>query len=318
MADTKISAMTAATAATASTVPVVQGGVNKKVEMTGAGAAMIEAATSAAQLTLLFSANGAASTPAASLVGTVFTGGSATTTKPLFLIEPTGTTSTNWSTNGTLLGVNAASGFTGDLLNLQLAAVDRFKIGLNGKFAFNYTNADGILGSMTSIYGTINIRTDGVSTFFVDKPLGTLSGNLLIASNSGQLTFGLSNDVILARKAAAVLQLGADAAGVTNQMFTAASRITSDGVGADLTIAAGNGRGGAGGSLILSTYTTAGASTIGTLTSRYTIDTAGVTLIANATTVPSATPSGGGYLYVEAGALKWKGSSATVTTIAAA
>ena len=35
-------------------------------------------------------------------------------------------------------------------------------------------------------------------------------------------------------------------------------------------------------------------------------------------TAPAGTPSGGGYLYVESGALKYKGSSGTVTTIAAA
>jgi hypothetical protein len=44
----------------------------------------------------------------------------------------------------------------------------------------------------------------------------------------------------------------------------------------------------------------------------------GVVAMANATTVPTGTPSGGGVLYVEAGALKYKGSSGTVTTIAAA
>jgi len=40
--------------------------------------------------------------------------------------------------------------------------------------------------------------------------------------------------------------------------------------------------------------------------------------IGNATAAPSDTPSGGGYLFVENGALKYKGSSGTVTTIAAA
>jgi len=60
MSDTKISAMTAATVATASTVPVVQGGANKKVTMTGAGAAMIEAANTAAQQVLLGIAGGGA------------------------------------------------------------------------------------------------------------------------------------------------------------------------------------------------------------------------------------------------------------------
>lgn len=38
--------------------------------------------------------------------------------------------------------------------------------------------------------------------------------------------------------------------------------------------------------------------------------------IANATTVPTTNPTGGGVLYVEAGALKYRGSSGTVTTIA--
>jgi hypothetical protein len=38
--------------------------------------------------------------------------------------------------------------------------------------------------------------------------------------------------------------------------------------------------------------------------------------IANATTVPTTNPTGGGILYVEAGALKYRGSSGTVTTIA--
>jgi len=38
--------------------------------------------------------------------------------------------------------------------------------------------------------------------------------------------------------------------------------------------------------------------------------------IANATTVPASNPTGGGVLYVEAGALKYRGSSGTVTTIA--
>jgi hypothetical protein len=39
--------------------------------------------------------------------------------------------------------------------------------------------------------------------------------------------------------------------------------------------------------------------------------------IANRATVPG-TPSGGGVIYVEAGALKYKGSSGTITTLGAA
>lgn len=44
----------------------------------------------------------------------------------------------------------------------------------------------------------------------------------------------------------------------------------------------------------------------------------GVVGIANATTVPSTNPAGGGILYVTAGALTYRGSAGTVTTIAPA
>jgi hypothetical protein len=37
--------------------------------------------------------------------------------------------------------------------------------------------------------------------------------------------------------------------------------------------------------------------------------------IANATTLPSSNPTGGGILYVDAGALKYRGSSGTITTL---
>ena len=117
---------------------------------------------------------------------------------------------------------------------------------------------------------------------------GYLPGVILGSSAVLGFTSGIpaaGTDLVVVRKAAATLQLGADAAPVTNQMFTAASRITSDGVGANLTIAPGNGRGGAGGTLILATYTTAGAGVIGTLTTRMTIDTAGAIAFPNVTAV---------------------------------
>jgi len=44
----------------------------------------------------------------------------------------------------------------------------------------------------------------------------------------------------------------------------------------------------------------------------------GVMAIANASVVPSVNPAGGGILYVEDGALKYRGSKGTVTTIAPA
>lgn len=43
-----------------------------------------------------------------------------------------------------------------------------------------------------------------------------------------------------------------------------------------------------------------------------------VVFIANASALPSGTPTGGGVLYVDSGALRWKGSSGTITNLAPA
>ena len=76
--------------------------------------------------------NATASSPAKAFTGTWFTGGTSTTTKPQVLIEPTGATSTAWSTSGTGLGVNAASTFTGNLLDLQVNGTSRVRVTSGG------------------------------------------------------------------------------------------------------------------------------------------------------------------------------------------
>jgi hypothetical protein len=114
--------------------------------------------------------NGAASTPPLDITGTWFTGGTATTTKPQVLIEPTGTTSTAWSTAGTGLGVNAASGFGGRLLDLHANGTSVFRVasagqvtGASGTFASSVIDGSGItlLNSRSVIFtgdlsGTVN------------------------------------------------------------------------------------------------------------------------------------------------------------------
>jgi hypothetical protein len=77
--------------------------------------------------------NATASSPAKAFTGTWFTGGTGTTTKPHVVIEPTGTTSTGWSTSGTGFGVNAASGFAGRLLDLQLNGTSNFSVSSAGQ-----------------------------------------------------------------------------------------------------------------------------------------------------------------------------------------
>lgn len=103
------------------------------------------------------------------------------------------------------------------------------------------------------------------------------------------------------------------------------SGISSGDAGSNVTIQSGDGNGAGNsnsGNLYLNIGTKTGSGTegnIGLLTSSGSFGSGQkVIFIANATTVPSTNPTGGGILYVEAGSLKFRGSSGTVTVIAAA
>jgi hypothetical protein len=100
--------------------------------------------------------NGAASTPPLELTGTWFTGGGATATKPQLLIEPAGTTSNAWSPDGTGLGVNAASTFTGRLLDLQRNGTSRTTVDASGQITLGNIFSSYTSGTQPqlTLYGT--------------------------------------------------------------------------------------------------------------------------------------------------------------------
>lgn len=82
---------------------------------------------------MVVSGASAASTPALYFTGSWLTGGTGTTNFPHLFLQATGTTaSTTWSTAGTAIGANAVTGFTGNLADLQLAGVSKFKISSAG------------------------------------------------------------------------------------------------------------------------------------------------------------------------------------------
>lgn len=89
------------------------------ISQTFSGANIFSGANTFSAAGQLNTAAGAASTPAMSYTGQPYTGGTGTTTKPLFMVETTGATSTAWSTAGTLLGINADGSFTGRLFDAQ-------------------------------------------------------------------------------------------------------------------------------------------------------------------------------------------------------
>lgn len=116
----------------------------------------VDGATGAVTLArLIAAANGAASAPPLALTGTWFTGGTTTTTKPALLIEPTGTTSTAWSANGTGLGVNAPSGFTGNLLDLQVDGTSKVYADAS---AFAHIGTVNSINAVGSAFGAVYAR----------------------------------------------------------------------------------------------------------------------------------------------------------------
>jgi hypothetical protein len=69
--------------------------------------------------TLQLNTNGAASSSPIKIAGTLYTGGSGTTTYPYFNFGATGSVTT-WSTSGTWLGFNAASAFAGNFIDAHV------------------------------------------------------------------------------------------------------------------------------------------------------------------------------------------------------
>lgn len=117
-------------------VALFSGTTGKLLQDTGIASSNLALLSAAQTFTAanIFSANGAASTPALKLTGVLFTGGSATTTQPLCLIQPTGATAvSSWNTNGTFIGINSASGFAGNFLDFHNnGGSSVFRVDVNG------------------------------------------------------------------------------------------------------------------------------------------------------------------------------------------
>jgi hypothetical protein len=170
---------------------------------------------------LINSYTSVASSPAKVFTGIWFTGGTATTTKPHFLIEPTGTTSTNWNTSGTGLGVNAASGFAGNLLDLQVNGSSLFRVNNSGYPVFaNYISTSGTSIRVTR-NGNFSSGAEVISYMAIDGMqvrsgwgLGWATGD---AGNS-------SSDLVILRDAANTL---AQRNGTSAQVFRVYNTYTS-------------------------------------------------------------------------------------------
>jgi hypothetical protein len=165
---------------------------------------------------LINSYNGTASSPAKVLTGTWFTGGTSTTTKPQLLIEPSGTTSTAWSTSGTGLGVNAASGFTGSLLDLQVNGTRKIAAFSNGNVGTQSSYGFGILDVGANLYA--GVRASGAWLCEFSDGGFAVKSNSYIGFGSSPTPSGYAGwpDTLLFRDAAGVV---AQRAGTAAQAF---------------------------------------------------------------------------------------------------
>jgi len=97
----------------------------------------------------------AASSPALLYTGTLYTGGTGTTTTPHWYINQSGTAPSTWNVAGTHLGVNAASSFTGNFLDFHVN-------GGSSVFLVNYGGQ--VIGSNTVTFNSF-IATGGTGGF---------------------------------------------------------------------------------------------------------------------------------------------------------
>lgn len=175
--------------------------------------------------------NSAADEPANTMTGTWFSGGTSTTTKPHFLIEPAGTTSTAWGTSGTGFGVNAASGFAGNLLDLQVNAISQAKISSNGTATFSNVFCNGTISMAESSIAqsnngiTINSRATASNGYILGWSTGLKLGGSGLGVSWTADAPNASPDLTLIRDTAGTL---AQRNGLNAQAFRLYNTYTTD------------------------------------------------------------------------------------------
>lgn len=223
-----------------------------------------------------FSVAGAASAPALSITGAPFTGGSTSTTLPLVYIN-SGATPPTFATNGLVLGINAPSGFIGNILQAWVNGSQQLLITAGGAITTN--------GTITASSGSSSIG--GVTLSGNNVTAGGSIGSIF-ASGSGALSWqGKTSNIT--SPSSGLIQLGvADAAAPQAQTLQAQSVVagTANTAGQNFTIQGSRSTGtGVGGSIIFTTSPAGSTgSTQNAATTELTINTTG-TVIASGKTL---------------------------------
>ena len=246
-----------------------------------------------------------------------------TTSRPLTITQ-------TWNNAGLtakalVVNVTSTASAAGSLLaDFQVGGTSMVGVHKNGYLTINSTASPYY---MMYIDTTRFINTASGTTVCIGTTGVSVECNTSTLHLAGSIAFGATYagtqstaDAYLRRAGAASLQLGADSATPIAQTFGFCSGVGTNIAGANAIIRASNGTGTGGSGKLIWQVAAAGStgSTANTFVNALELDKDRVFFVANTNAAPSGTPSGGGCFYVEAGALKFKGSSGTVTTIAAA
>jgi hypothetical protein len=240
---------------------------------------------------LINSTNGAASTSALSLTGTIFTGGTGTTNVPQLLIIPSSgvTANTGWSTAGTGAGIVLPDASTGNFIEFRRSNTTLGRMTYHGRFqGFEMANTGASGFQIYKTQSTAAAETvSSRSGLFGDVATGIRLASdyqLAFSSNAAGVADAFTVDLILSRAAAASLQLGANtataSATATGQTLKGPNATGTTSTGGSLTLAGGTGTS-AGGAVIISTAATT------TQTERARFSSAGVTIGASGTAIAS-------------------------------
>lgn len=189
---------------------------------------------------------------------------------------------------------------------------------------YNQQDSAGIVCTLTSNYGSVDLTIGGAGT--LRAAIGSTS------AGSFQIDTGGGNAVVLVNDAADVLGVRRSTTAQGLRVYNTFTSSTNfergifDWTTTSNTLLVGTQKGSGGGTaramqlvtdgtaravFEATTYNTTLLANAGSYGSG-----SGVLFLGNATTAPTTNPTGGGILYVESGALKFRGSSGTVTTIA--
>lgn len=201
----------------------VSGTAGQLVYNDGSTGCLSSATTIASGGAITNPAAGAASAPALSLTGAPYTAGSATTNFPLLYLNTTGASApTTLSANGTYLGVNAGSTFSGDFLDFHK----------NGGSSVFLVDSGG------------NVTMSGNLSVGVIVALSSIQGTTITAGATNQINWN-GRGILTSPSAGSVQLGGADAASPVAQTFSVQNVVagTSNTAGVKTTVKASAGSG---------------------------------------------------------------------------